>query len=155
MLKSVGMIRELIKHEIDVNGIDPSRIVLGGFSQGGTMSLLTALTGPHKLAGIVVLSGWLPLRHRFKAVSIFLLTIPKTIYNTFLRLLRWRHKTRLRSPYSGVPGVPILWSRPNSQKIHQTSLSNNSVSPSRSPENLEGLITTSTTAWVTRLCQRN
>lgn len=69
MLKSAGMINELIKHEIDVNGIDPSRIVLGGFSQGGTMSLLAGLTGPHRLAGLVVLSGWLPLRHKFKAMA--------------------------------------------------------------------------------------
>jgi len=70
MLKSAGLINEFINHEVVVNGIDPSRIVLGGFSQGGTMSLLAGLTGPHRVAGLVVLSGWLPLRDKFKAVGV-------------------------------------------------------------------------------------
>lgn len=70
MRQSAGMINELIKYEIS-NGTDPSRIVLGGFSQGATMSLLTGLTGELKLAGLVVLSGWLPLKQKFKQVSIF------------------------------------------------------------------------------------
>lgn len=81
MLKSAGMINELIKHEVDVNGIDPSRIVLGGFSQGGTMSLLAGLTGPHRMAGLVVLSGWLPLREKFKSVR-FSTNRAKTIANS-------------------------------------------------------------------------
>jgi lysophospholipase-1 len=68
MLDSVGKITELIKYEM-ANGIEPSRIVLGGFSQGATMSLLTGLTGEHRLAGLAVLSGWLPLRNKFKEVS--------------------------------------------------------------------------------------
>jgi len=69
MRKSAGMINDLIKYEIETNGIDASRIVLGGFSQGGTMSLLTGLTGGHKLAGIANLSGWLPLRGKFKELA--------------------------------------------------------------------------------------
>ena len=70
MRDSAGKINELIKHEIEANGIDPSRIVLGGFSQGATMSILTGLTGEHRLAGLVVLSGWLPLKDKFKEVSL-------------------------------------------------------------------------------------
>lgn len=69
MLKSVGMLRELIRYEVETNGIDPSRILLGGFSQGATMSILTGLTGEPKLAGIAALSGWLPLRNKFKEVG--------------------------------------------------------------------------------------
>jgi len=38
------------------------RLVLGGFSQGSVMSLLTGLTAPDQLAGLVVMSGYLPLR---------------------------------------------------------------------------------------------
>ncbi|KAH9482347.1 Acyl-protein thioesterase 1 [Psilocybe cubensis] len=68
MRQSANMIHELIRKEIS-NGIAPERIVLGGFSQGGTMSLLSGLTGEHKLAGLVVLSGWLPLRHKFKELA--------------------------------------------------------------------------------------
>ncbi|KAF9478403.1 Phospholipase/carboxylesterase [Pholiota conissans] len=69
MRESAGKINELIKYEIEANGVDPSRIVLGGFSQGGTMTLLTGLTGEQRLAGLVVLSGWLPLRHKFKEMA--------------------------------------------------------------------------------------
>ena len=68
MLEAARSINQLITTEVD-EGLDPSRIVLGGFSQGGTMSLLTGLTGERKLGGLVVLSGWLPLRNKFKAVS--------------------------------------------------------------------------------------
>jgi len=69
MLVSSSRLNELITAEIGA-GIDASRIVLGGFSQGGAMSLLTGLTSDRKLAGLAVLSGFLPLHHKFKTVSI-------------------------------------------------------------------------------------
>ncbi|THH30024.1 hypothetical protein EUX98_g4172 [Antrodiella citrinella] len=43
-------------------------VVLGGFSQGATMSLLTGLTIKEKLAGIIALSGRLPLRDRIASM---------------------------------------------------------------------------------------
>ncbi|KAJ4129450.1 hypothetical protein NW765_016323 [Fusarium oxysporum] len=55
---------ELIQEEID-SGIPADRIVLGGFSQGGVMSLLSGLTFKAKLAGIIALSGWLVLFQSF------------------------------------------------------------------------------------------
>ncbi|KAJ3556191.1 hypothetical protein NP233_g12036 [Leucocoprinus birnbaumii] len=67
MLKSKGLITKIIEDEI-ASGIDANRIFLGGFSQGGAMTLLTGLTGQHKLAGLAVLSGWLPLRNDFKGM---------------------------------------------------------------------------------------
>jgi phospholipase/carboxylesterase len=42
-------------------GIEPSRIVLMGFSQGCAMSLMAGLRHTERLAGIVGLSGYLPL----------------------------------------------------------------------------------------------
>lgn len=69
MLRSSRQINELISAEIDA-GVNPSRIVLGGFSQGGAMSLLTGLTSERKLGGIAALSAWLPLRRKFKSVSV-------------------------------------------------------------------------------------
>jgi lysophospholipase I len=68
MLETVTSLNQLITKEIEESGIHPSRIVLGGFSQGGAMSLLTGLTTEKKLAGVVVLSGWLPLSSKFKKV---------------------------------------------------------------------------------------
>ncbi|KAJ3030310.1 UNVERIFIED_CONTAM: hypothetical protein HDU68_009463 [Siphonaria sp. JEL0065] len=60
MLETVEKINKLIKEEI-ASGIKSKRIVLGGFSQGSAMSLLTALKTDIKLGGIVGLSGYLPL----------------------------------------------------------------------------------------------
>lgn len=42
-------------------GVPAERIVLAGFSQGCAMALLTGLGYPERLAGIVGLSGYLPL----------------------------------------------------------------------------------------------
>ncbi|KAJ7129225.1 Phospholipase/Carboxylesterase-domain-containing protein [Mycena epipterygia] len=68
MLKTVHSLNQLITSEVDA-GIPASRIVLGGFSQGGAMSLLTGLTAERKLAGLAILSGWLPLRGSFQAMA--------------------------------------------------------------------------------------
>jgi predicted esterase len=50
------------------NGIPANRIVVGGFSQGCVLSLLTGLTSEYKFAGIVGCSGWLGLGSKFPAV---------------------------------------------------------------------------------------
>ena len=47
------------------NGIPAENIFIGGFSQGGATALYTALTAPYKFAGVIALSTWLPLHHRF------------------------------------------------------------------------------------------
>ena len=48
---------ELIDEAVTVFGADPARVYLGGFSQGGIMTLATLLTAPEKVAGAVVMSG--------------------------------------------------------------------------------------------------
>ncbi|KAF9534562.1 Phospholipase/carboxylesterase/thioesterase [Crepidotus variabilis] len=78
MTQSTETLRSIIKSEID-HGTPANRIVLSGFSQGGAMSLLTGLTGEEKLAGIVSLSGWLPLLKKFQDKSllkVYVLTTP-------------------------------------------------------------------------------
>ncbi|XP_017328297.1 acyl-protein thioesterase 1 isoform X3 [Ictalurus punctatus] len=60
--KAAESINALIDQEVK-NGIPSHRIVLGGFSQGGALSLYTALKTHQKLAGVVALSCWLPLRN--------------------------------------------------------------------------------------------
>ncbi|KAG1755375.1 Phospholipase/carboxylesterase/thioesterase [Suillus lakei] len=71
----VQIIDDLVQAEMKA-GIPASRIVVGGFSQGGALALVTGLGGKHwrtkssdesKLAGVVVLSGWMPLREKFKS----------------------------------------------------------------------------------------
>lgn len=51
-------------------GIPASRIILGGFSQGGALALYTGLTGPFKLASIISLSGYLPISYTISWESI-------------------------------------------------------------------------------------
>jgi phospholipase/carboxylesterase len=56
----------LIAHEV-ARGIPAEHIVLAGFSQGCAMALHTGLRLPHRLAGIMALSGYLPLVDRLAA----------------------------------------------------------------------------------------
>jgi phospholipase/carboxylesterase len=58
--QSAASIIELIEHEVQ-RGIDYQHIVLAGFSQGCAMALYIGLRLPHQLAGIIALSGYLPL----------------------------------------------------------------------------------------------
>lgn len=58
--KSQFMIEDLINHELERN-IPSEKIILAGFSQGGAMALQCGLRFQKKLAGILVLSSWLPL----------------------------------------------------------------------------------------------
>ncbi|MEY3721278.1 MAG: hypothetical protein RL618_1797 [Pseudomonadota bacterium] len=58
--KSQKQIEQLIAQENE-RGIPASRIVLAGFSQGCAMTLQTGLRYPEKLAGLICLSGYLPL----------------------------------------------------------------------------------------------
>jgi phospholipase/carboxylesterase len=64
--KSEREIVALIEDQAAI-GIAYERIVLAGFSQGCAMALHTGLRFPHKLAGIMALSGYLPLAERFTA----------------------------------------------------------------------------------------
>ncbi len=53
-------IEDLIAREL-ARGIAPEKIVLAGFSQGCAMTLQAGLRYPQKLAGLMCLSGYLPL----------------------------------------------------------------------------------------------
>ena len=58
-----GLLEELLLKETK-KGIPHDRIVLAGFSQGGAVVLQTALRQREKLAGVMALSTYLPLRDR-------------------------------------------------------------------------------------------
>lgn len=75
LLKSTEEIKKMIKAENDGTGKDlngqkigSDRIVVGGFSQGGAISLLAGLTNPAAVAGVAALSTWLPLRAKIAAI---------------------------------------------------------------------------------------
>ncbi|WP_300086604.1 alpha/beta hydrolase-fold protein [uncultured Nitrosomonas sp.] len=86
-------------------GIPSDHVILAGFSQGAAMALLTGLHHPDKLAGIMALSGYLPLAHKFtqeahaanQSTSIFMAhgsddpIVPVELAQASLRLLRKYH----------------------------------------------------------------
>lgn len=59
VIASRHAIRQLIARE-NRRGIPCSRIFLAGFSQGGAIAYVTALTHPEALAGVIALSTYLP-----------------------------------------------------------------------------------------------
>lgn len=58
--RSEARLRQLIEREVE-RGVAPSKIVVGGFSQGGAVALQTGLRHPERLAGVMVLSAYLLL----------------------------------------------------------------------------------------------
>ena len=58
--QSQALVEALIERE-RARGIAASRIVLGGFSQGCAMTLMTGLRFRERLAGLLGMSGYLPL----------------------------------------------------------------------------------------------
>jgi phospholipase/carboxylesterase len=64
--ESENVVRGYIEREIAA-GIAADRIVIAGFSQGGAIALQTALRYPKRLAGIMALSTYLPLRDSLAA----------------------------------------------------------------------------------------
>jgi phospholipase/carboxylesterase len=57
---TMRQVQQLIDREV-ARGVPARRIVLGGFSQGCAMTLLAGLRYPQRLAGLLGMSGYLPL----------------------------------------------------------------------------------------------
>ncbi|MDQ7744750.1 alpha/beta hydrolase [Hydrogenophaga pseudoflava] len=64
--ESQAIVQQLLDREAQ-RGVPPARTVLMGFSQGCAMTLLAGLRAPQRLAGLVALSGYLPLASRTAA----------------------------------------------------------------------------------------
>ncbi|KAI1821037.1 phospholipase/carboxylesterase [Xylaria intraflava] len=62
LAESAAEIRELIRQEIEVAGVPPANIILGGLSQGCAMSLSVLLSLEYPLGGCFGMSGYLPFQ---------------------------------------------------------------------------------------------
>jgi lysophospholipase-2 len=69
IVKATETVYSLIDQE-EKNGISSNRIVIGGFSQGGALSLYSALRLQKPLAGVIALSSWLPLSKKFPEAAV-------------------------------------------------------------------------------------
>ena len=63
--ESAAAVLSLVKGE-EEDGVDATRIVLAGFSQGGALSIFTGLQAENTFAGIVAMSGYLPAHEKFQ-----------------------------------------------------------------------------------------
>jgi predicted esterase len=66
--RAMECIRELIEEENRI-GIPRHRVLIGGFSQGGALSLFLAIKYRYSLAGVFALSSWLPPHSSLTNVS--------------------------------------------------------------------------------------
>lgn len=60
--QGLRLLEEFSREIIDGYGIDPARLYALGFSQGAMMAGSLTLTHPGRVAGTIMLSGYLPLR---------------------------------------------------------------------------------------------
>ena len=58
--KSLVILNAWIDEAVEQFPVDRSRLVLGGFSQGGFMAYLLALRSPERYKALLALSSWLP-----------------------------------------------------------------------------------------------
>ncbi|KAF8737300.1 hypothetical protein AX14_013148 [Amanita brunnescens Koide BX004] len=68
LMRAVGWVNEIIQLERKA-GIPPSRIIVGGLSQGGALAVLTGLTTTESLAGVFSLSSYVPLRRKTREIA--------------------------------------------------------------------------------------
>ena len=64
LYEAVNWINKLISTEETEHNIPSNRIIIGGLSQGGAVSFLTAITIKKPLAGLFALSAYIPLRRK-------------------------------------------------------------------------------------------
>ncbi|KAK7029617.1 hypothetical protein VNI00_014315 [Paramarasmius palmivorus] len=69
ILESITRIENIILREVH-SGVESSRIILVGFSQGAALSLMTALSTLQELGGVASLSGWVPSMARSSGMLI-------------------------------------------------------------------------------------
>jgi phospholipase/carboxylesterase len=104
---SRAMLIEFIGQLPALHGIDPKRIWIAGFSQGGIMSASVALSAPASVAGFGVLSGRilrevLPLAERGPALSRVQAFVSHGVQDQTLGI-HFAHQTRQVLTELGVP----------------------------------------------------
>jgi predicted esterase len=72
IMRSVRHVDQLVQEEVD-RGIEPGRIVVGGFSMGCAIALIWGLVSEsqlrEKIAGVVGLSGYLPMVEKLQELQ--------------------------------------------------------------------------------------
>lgn len=97
LYNAVKWLNELISIEEMQHHIPPNRIIIGGLSQGGAVSLLTSFTIKKTLAGVFALSTYVPLRKKtLETITPFAKQIP-IFWGHGKKDLQTNHKFALES----------------------------------------------------------
>jgi len=77
ILRAAGWIKKIVDKEVNEEKIPPSKIVIGGFSQGGALSFAALLTlgAERKVAGVFGMSTYLPVGDHIHKVCIGNITL--------------------------------------------------------------------------------
>jgi pimeloyl-ACP methyl ester carboxylesterase len=96
--QSKALIDDIVAREVAA-GIPHNRIVLGGFSQGGSVTLFAGLQAEYSLGGLLVMSSWMPARWRFPGAE------PKMLlyYNSHICINRFATQFYYSSTWSQQP----------------------------------------------------
>ena len=68
--RALGWVEEEIEDVIQKEGVCSENIVVAGMSQGGALTIWTALYSKYKLGGFVPIVTWLPLRNQYPVENI-------------------------------------------------------------------------------------
>jgi len=69
LLQAVDQVGNAIERLQTDHGIPAENVVVGGFSQGAAVAGLVGAMWTKPVGGVLMLSGWVPLRARFKDMS--------------------------------------------------------------------------------------
>lgn len=58
--RSISLLQDFLDEIVRAYSVDPSRLYIGGFSMGAAMAGATALLFPDRIAGAIMVSGFLP-----------------------------------------------------------------------------------------------
>lgn len=90
-------INSFISEMLDTYPIDPQKLFLMGFSQGSMISMSFLLTRPHRIAGVIAQSGYVPMQSGLQVDEAGVKGKPVVMthgYEDSSMPLEWSHQSR-------------------------------------------------------------
>lgn len=107
--QSVLRLAKLLAVLVDEHNIDPNRIGLLGFSQGGTLAVTTAIEVPDRVAWVVALHAFLPQSHRSASKLVDARGIPMFFGAGEMDLVVPEERTERASTRLGDVGIDVTY----------------------------------------------
>ncbi|XP_050431441.1 acyl-protein thioesterase 2-like isoform X2 [Adelges cooleyi] len=65
ILRAMDNLHGIIDQELSTSRVPASKVIIGGFSQGGALAVYSALNYPKRFGGIFIMSSWIPMNKTF------------------------------------------------------------------------------------------